>query len=139
MADGGQQRGPDPVALGEPAGLLSLADQALAVQDDGRLGGEGAEHSAVLGGQHPAGEGQGHVVADGHVHIGVLGPGDRRRSDAAGARPRVDVALPLQQGDGLHPEGLADPVQERGQGGLAAQHAAARKERISDSARSLAA
>lgn len=40
------------------------------------------------------------------------------------ARPRVDVALPLQQGDGLHPEGLADPVQERGQGGLAAQHAA---------------
>ena len=73
MADGGEQGGADAVALGERAGLLGLVDEALAVEDDGCLGGEGGEDPAVLGRQHPAGEGEGHVVADGHVDVRVLG------------------------------------------------------------------
>ncbi len=124
MADGGQQRGPDPVALGHPAGLLGLADQPLTVQDHRRLGREGAEDPAVLGGQHPSGQGQRHVVPDGHVHIGVLGAGDGVRADAAGRFPRLHVVRPLQQGHGLHGEGLAHPLQQRVQRRLPAQHAA---------------
>ncbi len=41
-----------------------------------------------------------------------------------GAGPGLHVALALQQGDGLHAEGLPDPFQERFEAGLAAQHAA---------------
>ncbi len=124
MADGGEQRGPDPVALGEPAGLLGLAHQTLTVEDDGGLGGERAEHPAVLGGQHPAGQREGQVVADRHVDVGVVGPAHRGGPHRPGAGPRLHVAAALQQGDGLHREGLADPLQQRVQGGLAAQHAA---------------
>ena len=102
VADRGEQGGADAVALGQLAGKLRLVDQALAVEYDGGLGGEGGQYPAVLGGQHPAGERQRHVVADRHVDIGVLGAGDRLPPDAARAGPRVDVVLALQQGDGVH-------------------------------------
>lgn len=49
VADGGEERGADAVGLGEFAGLLGLVDEALAVEYDGCLGGEGAQDAAVLG------------------------------------------------------------------------------------------
>ncbi len=124
MADGGEQGGADAVALGERAGLLGLVDEALAVEYDGRLCGEGPENPAVLGGQHPAGQGEGHVVADGQVHVRVLRPFDRAGADDCRRGPGVDFAGAFQEGDRLHGEGFAQPLQEGVEGVLAAQDAA---------------
>ncbi len=123
VADGGQQRRADPVALGQLLGLVGLALEALAVEYDGGLGGEGGEDPAVLGGQHPAGQRECHVVADRHVDVRVLGPhGCHSHAHLARAGPRLDVALPFQQHRRVHAEGLADPLQQLRQTGLAAQH-----------------
>ncbi|EPH45982.1 putative Sensor protein KdpD [Streptomyces aurantiacus JA 4570] len=65
------------------------------------------------------------MVADRHVHVGVLGAADvRAGADAARAGPRRHVALAFQERDGLHAEGLAHGLQEGLQAVLAAQHAA---------------
>lgn len=125
MADGGEQGGADLVALGLLAGLLGLTHEPLTIEDDRGLGGEGAEDPSVLGGQYPAGQGEGQVVADGHVHVRLLGPGRRVGAHTRGPGPRLDVVHPLQEGDGLHGEGLADPFEEGVEARLAAQHAAA--------------
>ncbi len=124
VADGGEQGGADLVALGQLPGLLRLADEPLPVEDDGGLGGEGAEDPPVLGGQHPAGQGERQAVPDRHVGVRLLRPGRRVGADARDGRPRLDLVLALQEGDRLHGEGLADPFEEGVQAGLAAQHAA---------------
>ncbi len=125
VADGCEQRGADAVALGERPGLLGGLPQSLPVQDDRGLRGERGQHPAVGGGQHPSGQGERHVVAYGHVHVGVLGPRHARAgAHRARAGPRGHAPGAFQQRRRLHGEGLPDPLQERLQAGLPAQHAA---------------
>ncbi len=125
VADGGEQRGADAVALGQFPGPVGLGLQPPAVQDDGGLGRERGQDAAVGGGQHATGDREHHVVAGRHDHVGVLRPRHGgHRADAAGAGPRRLVVLPLQQGRGLHDEGLAHAFQQRLQAGLAALDAA---------------
>ena len=141
VADGGEQGGADAVALGELAGLLGLADQPLAVEYDGGLGGEGGEHPAVLGGQHPAGERERHVVADGHVDVGVLGARERR----LGARRcrRRSRGRRRSRRSSRATDSMAKVSRTRSSSAsrLVSPRSTlpARKERISDSARSRAA
>ena len=102
------------------------SDQPLAVQDDGGLGGEG--------GRAPGGPRR---AAPGRTARAPCGrrpacprprPRGARRGGSGRRCPRRSTAstslVPLQQGHRLHAEGLADPLQQRVQAGLAAQHAA---------------
>ncbi|SCD32681.1 hypothetical protein GA0115245_144723 [Streptomyces sp. di188] len=92
---GGEERGADAVALGKGEGAVGLFAQPPAVQDDGGLRGEGGQHPAVLGGRDPAGQRPRHVVADGHLDVGVLGPpvgSSAMRREGLSARAMADRA-----------------------------------------------
>ena len=78
VADRGEQRGPHPVGLGDRLGRLGLGGQPLLVQRDRGLGGERAEHPAVLGGQRPA---------RAAPATACRRPAPRRRPRPAGSRP----------------------------------------------------
>ena len=104
VADGGQQRGTDPVALGEPPGLARPRPTSRCrSRTTAACAANAAEHPAVLGGQHPAGQGERHVVADRHVDVRVLGPQRRAAGPTLPAQVHGSTSLcPLQQGHGLH-------------------------------------
>lgn len=124
MADGGEEGGADAVALGELLGPVGLLPQAPAVHGHRRLGGEGGQHPTVLGRQDAAGQGQGHVVADRHVDVRLVGCGTGAWARVADTGPGCHVALPLQQRHRFHAEGLADPLQQFVETRFAAQDAA---------------
>ena len=141
MADGVEQRGPHPVGLDDGhRGLGCLGEAALLV-GHGDLGGEGGEYALVLGGQCAPAQREDQVVSDGDLGVAVLGSQARVVADAGHAGPGAaqaargvrawcgadaggGVGVAAQQGDAVHGERLADPVEQRGQGLLAAQQAA---------------
>ena len=130
-----EQRGAQPVGLGEGLGGGGLLGQALLAQRDGGLGGERLDHPPVGGGERMPAQHQGEVVVD----------RDRRRRPAsgpgtAGRRPRPRsarqsgsrcsvragrrVGAALQQGDPGEAERLPQLVEQGRQRSGAAQHAA---------------
>ena len=134
VADRGEQRGAHPVGLGDRPGGCGLGGQPLLLERGGRVGGEGAEHPAVGGAQRAAAQGHQQRGGDLHVGVRVLRAGHRgaagagHRGPVRGGRGRHPGRLggPFQQRDRFHAERLADPVEHRFQGLLAAQHAAGR-------------
>ncbi|MHC3464691.1 hypothetical protein ACLQ2G_34115, partial [Streptomyces flavovirens] len=70
MADGGEQRGPDPVPLGVPPGRLRLVHEALAVEYDGGVRGRRSQNAEVGAARRPESELAGEVVADVEVAVG---------------------------------------------------------------------
>ena len=112
VPDGGEQRRPHPVALGDRhRGGGGLAEP-VPLQDDGGLRGEGADDSLVLGAQRPAAQREHQGVPGGDLGVGILrvactrsvpatattvhsSPGPR----AAGPRPARGACVPFQQGD----------------------------------------
>jgi hypothetical protein len=82
VADGGEQGGAHAVGLDRPLRLFGLLREVLVFQRRGRLRRERAQHPEVLWTGGGPGGGQGHGVADRHLHVGLAG---RRRGALPGA------------------------------------------------------
>ena len=102
MADGGEQRGPHPVGGGDRLGRLRLGRQPLLVERDGGVGGERAEHPPVVGRERPPGQRERERVGDRDVHVGGVGPGDRRVPGAGDDGPFPGRA-PARPARGVEP------------------------------------
>ena len=135
VADRGQQRGAQPVGLGQRPDRGGLLGQPLLPQRDRGLGGEGLDHPPVGGGERVSAQDQGEVVVDRDRRrrprraSGTAGRRPRRRparrpGRAADVRAGGRVGSALQQGHAGEAERLAELVEQRGQRPAAAQHAA---------------
>ena len=123
-------------ASGSAAAAASA--EPVPVEDDGRLGGERPDDALVLGRQRAARAGRARGVSPAGTSVSAS---SGRRTARCRHWPRPSTRRPgrggravvarrpssLQQGDRRQPERLADPLQQRGQRRLAAQHAAGQR------------
>ena len=98
-----QQRGAQPVDLGQRPGGGGLPRQAFLAQRDGGLGGEGLEHPPVVGRERVPAQDQEQPVVDEHLGV-ALRPGSGWPVDPT-ARDPPGVAVVLTSGPAAAPRG----------------------------------